>query len=89
LQLNKEKANLSVEPTSGHLSLALNLATRSCVVNGVFCIRTALISSSLTGPEAMGEEEPPLDDGVGGTPFEGVLFLDVDPFSSLTVDFGS
>jgi len=85
MQLNKGKANLSVELTSGHLSLALNLATRSCVVNGVFCIKTALISSSLTGPEAMGEETP-LDDG---TPFAGVLFLDADPFSSLIVDFGS
>jgi len=77
-----------VELTSGLLSLALNLATRSCVVNGVFCIKTALISSSLTGPETMGEE-PPLDDGAGGTPFAGALFLDADPFSSLTVDFGS
>lgn len=34
-------------------------------------------------------EEPPLDDGAGGTPFAGVLFLDADPFSSFTIDFGS
>lgn len=46
----------------------LNLATRSCVVTGALCIRTALISSSVTGPvddagtaAAAGfEDDPPL-----------------------------
>ena len=78
-----------IELTSGDLSLALNLATRSCVVTGVFCIRTALISSSLTGPEDV-EDDPAFDDdgGVAGATFVGALLFDTEPFSSLT-DFSS
>lgn len=85
--LNKGKAKVNL--TSEDLSLALNLATRSCVVTGVFCIKTALISSSLTGPEAA-VEDPVFDDaGGGGVPFEGALLLVVDPFTSLADDFVS
>jgi len=57
------------------------------VVNGVLCIRTALISSSVTGPEAA-LEDPAFDDG-GGVPFEGALLLDEDPLTSFAEDFGS
>ena len=84
----KVKQNILIELTSEDLSLALNLATRSCVVTGVFCIKTTLISSSLTGPEAV-VEDPAFDDGAGVVPFEEALLLDADPFSSLTVSFGS
>jgi len=55
------------------------------VVTGVFCLKTALISSSLTGPVAV-PEDPGFDDG--GVPLVGALLLDADPFISL-VDFGS
>lgn len=71
--------------TSGHLSLALNFATRSCVVTGVFCIKTALISSSVTGT-ADGVPTVLEDDDV---PFEGKLFLEAGDGSSLTEDFCS
>jgi hypothetical protein len=81
---NEGKAKL--ELTSEDLSLALNLPTRSCVVTGVFCIKIALISSSLTGPEAA-VEDPAFDDG--GIPFGGALLLDVDPFTSFTDGFCS
>lgn len=73
-----------IDHTSCNLSLALNLATRSCVVTGVLCTKTVLISSSVTGP---------LDD-VGstftdGVPFEGVLLLEADAGSSLVETFCS
>lgn len=75
--------------TSEDLSLALNLATRSCVVTGVFCFKTALISSSLTGPEA-GVEGPAFDDDGGkGVPFGGTLLLGIGAVSSLTDGFSS
>jgi len=81
----EDRENLSL--TSEDLSLALNLATRSWVVTGVFCLKTALISSSLTGPEAVAED-PGFDDD-GGVPLGGALLLDAGPFTSLADDFGS
>lgn len=59
------------------------------MVTGVFCIKTALISSSLTGPEAVVVEDPAFDDDGGGVIFGGALLLDAVPFSSLTDDFSS
>ena len=76
------------ELTSEHLSLALNLATRSCVVTGLFCIKTALISSSVTGPAAVVAEDPAFDEGVEAI-FGCALLLGANPFSSLTDDFCS
>lgn len=70
--------------TSGDLSLALKLATRSCVVTGVFCIKTALISSSVTGPAD--DVGPVFDDGVG---FEGPLLLGGGTVSSFKEGFSS
>lgn len=58
------------------------------MVTGVFCLKTALISSSLTGPEAVAED-PGFDDDDGGVPLGGALLLDADPFTSLADDFGS
>lgn len=40
---------VSKRPTSGPLSLDLNLDTKSCVVTGATARRTLLISSSVTG----------------------------------------
>lgn len=74
------------EHTSGDLSLALKLATRSCVVTGVFCIKTALISSSVTGPA---DDVDAVFDDDGGVPFEGTLFLEVGTVSSLDEGFNS
>lgn len=82
------KAKEKVELTSGDLNLALNLATRSCVVTGVFCDKTALISSSLTGPEAV-VEGPAFDDDGCGVLFGGGLLLEADPLTSLVDDFDS
>ena len=62
------------------------------MVTGVFCINTALISSSLTGPEAAAEDpafDDDADDGGGAVPFGGALLLEADPCTSLTDDFGS
>lgn len=81
--------------TSVDLSLALNLATRSCVVTGAFCNKTALISSSVTGPAA--EVDPALEDGVPEVdpvgvdtgleddcvPLGGMLLFEAGEFSSL------
>lgn len=81
--------------TSLVLSLALNLETRSCVVTCFFSIRTALISSSVTGPvaaEAEAEAEAEALTGVGSafTGFVGALDLETELFfSSLTEDFVS
>lgn len=71
--------------TSVDFSLALKLATRSCVVTGALCNRTALISSSVTGP-AFDVPAALDDDGVG---FEDELLFEPDGFSSLIEDFGS
>lgn len=58
------------------------------MVTGVFCNKTALISSSLTGPEAV-VADPAFEDEGGGVPFGGALLLDEDPLTSLTDGFVS
>lgn len=59
--------------TAGVRSLALNFATRSWVVTGVFCIKTALISSSVTGPA---DDVPAALEEDDGVPFGGTLLLE-------------
>lgn len=68
--------------TSFVFNLDLNLARRSIVVTGVFGSRTALISSSVTGPVAGADT---LFDDVGGIAPLGcaALFMD-EAFSSFT-----
>jgi hypothetical protein len=68
------------EHTSRDLSLALKLATRSCVVTDVFCIKTAQISSSVTGPAD--DVDTVFDADDGGMPFEGTLLLEAGTVSS-------
>jgi len=72
------------------LSLALNLETRSCVVTCFFSIRTARISSSVTGPVAAEDDDAGAEAGSAFTAFVGVLDLEtVFALSSFKEDFGS
>lgn len=73
--------------TSGVFSLALNLATRSCVVTGVFCDSTALISSSVTSP--VGDDAIGDVDEVFEEPFACAPDLEEGTVSSFTEDFNS
>lgn len=68
--------------TSLVFSLDLNLATRSCVVTGVFCCRTTLISSSVTGPVAGAGAA--FDDAEGVAPLEVAVPFEDEAFSSFT-----
>lgn len=71
--------------TSFVFSLDLNLATRSCVVTGFFCNRTARISSSETGPVGGGGAGPLFDADAGDGPLVGGLVLvgALSPFTGL------
>lgn len=57
------------------------------MVNGALCIRTAVISSAVTGPEAALED--PVFDEDAGVPLGGALVLAVDPFTSFSDGFVS
>lgn len=70
--------------TSFNFSLDLNLDTSSRVVNGVFCISTALISSSVTCP--VGGADPLFNDASGDAPLVGTLLF-VDKAGSSSTDF--
>lgn len=96
----KKKVGLwKTNHTSGDFSLALNLATRSEVVTGAFCNKTALISSSVTGPAvdadpAFADDDVTADDvdpafADDGVPLGGTLPLEADALSSFTEDFES
>jgi hypothetical protein len=78
--------NAKEEHTSGVLSRDLNLATRSCVVTGPFCNKTALISSSVTGPVEP-EVDPVFDDG--GVTLGVAVPLVAGELSSFTAGFTS
>ena len=67
------------EYTSLDFNLDLNLPTRSCVVTGVFCIKTARISSSVTGP--VYDVDAAFEDN-GGAPFVGTLTFEAGTVSS-------
>lgn len=55
------------------------MATRSCVVIGIFCSKTALTSSSLTSPAA---GDDPDSGGVDDGPLAGTQLLEVAAVSS-------
>lgn len=75
--------NESKQQTSWDFSLALNLATKSCVVTGATERRTVLISSSVTGAT---EDVGPVLLDVEPDPFAGALGLEEEGGSSLTPD---